>query len=928
MAQARVGSAVALAFWISAAVLMLATEAKAQGKGPEAGNQRPAQAAPTTSQPRAPFHANHEEKPTARAVRTGATISVDGRLDEPAWMTAPPVTDFWQVDPDEGASVSEPTEVRFLYDDDAIYVGAWLYDNDDQIVTRLSRRDTAIPDVDLFAVHFDSYHSHRSSNRFTVSASGAIRDLAMGANASLTRGDRSWDPVWDVRTTVTAEGWFAEMRIPFSQLRFSQDEEQVWGLQIERKLRPQQENTVWVFKPKDEPDGQTNFGHLIGLSGIKPGRKLEFLPYAGGSAEYVAVPKNDDVSFGNPFRSGSDYFGNAGMDLKYGLTSNLTLDATVNPDFGQVEVDPAVINLTAFETRFEERRPFFVEGAEIFDFGEDAAQILYSRRIGRSPHGSAPSGAAYDLTPQATTILGAAKLTGKTASGWSLAALDAVTSREMASWRDDENNESELEVEPLTNYFAGRVRREMRGGQTTLGALFTAVHRKLSGSPLEGGIHATAYSGGLDFSHDFDNRAWHVSASLSPSYVTGSNGALIATQRSSRRYFQRPDADHVSVDSAAMSLFGYSAQASLSKQSGLWRFGAVASAISPGYEVNDLGFSRNADRISTWMNLGYEQNQPGPYFRSWNVRASQDLAWNYGGDLIDTSARISGRVQLPNFSSFSTHLSYNPAKLNARLTRGGPLAREPAGYSASLNFNTVSQARVSFRTGVRYGEDQSGAWQRSFNVSLNFRGGEKFEARIGPSFEQSHATAQYVTSRTDQTATRTFGRRYLFADLDQSTLSMDARFNVTLTPRVTIEIFAQPLLSSGNYENLKELRAPRTFDFNRYGTDAGTITALDGGRRFEIDPDGAGPASKFPVDNRDFNVRSLRSNAVFRWEWRPGSALFLVWQQTRSGRLAASDPDYPYARVGNFRLGRDAGDLLGLRPDNIFLVKMSYWLNP
>ena len=941
MAKVRVRSALAPALWVSAAMLLSATTAQAQG--PESGNRQSAQAAPTTSQPRAPFHANHEDKPTARAIRTDATINIDGQLDEPAWMTAPPATGFWQVDPDEGAPASEATEVRFLYDDDAIYVGAWLYDNDGQIPRRLARRDTPTGDVDLFAVHLDSYHSHRSSNRISVIASGAMRDVAAGAREGrLAGGDLSWDPVYEVRTTVTDHGWFVEMRIPFSQLRFNPEEEQVWGLQLERKLRPQQENTVWVWIPKTEPQGQITFGHLVGLEGIKPGNRLELLPYAGGSAEYVAVPRNEEVAFANPFRSGSDYFGNVGVDLKYRLTSNLTLDGTINPDFGQVEVDPAVINLTAFETRYEERRPFFVEGAEIFDFGERGSrgyrgrpgaapqtpQILYSRRIGRAPQGSVPSEAAYDLTPGVTTILGAAKVSGKTGSGWSLAALDAVTSREMASWRDEQNVEDEIDVEPLTNYFAARVRRELRAGQTSLGALITAVHRDLSGSPVEGELHATAYSGGVDFSHDFADRAWQVSALFSPSYVTGSSDALIATQRRSSRYYQRPDADYLGIDSAATSLYGYSAQAAISKQSGMWRFGTSASATSPSYEVNDLGFSTLADRIDLKMELGYQQTTPGPVFRSWDVRVSQDLARNFGRDLIDNSARISGQVELSNFSSFDASLSYNPAKLNQRLTRGGPLARDPAGYSMRLGFGTVRQARVSVRTGINYGEDDSGAWERNFYIGLDLRAGEHFETRIGPSFSQSHATAQYVTSVADPTATGTFGRRYVFADLKQSTLEIDARFNITLTPRVTIEIFAQPLLSSGKYQNLKELRAPRSFDFNRYGVDTGTLTEVAAGRSYEIDPDGTGPATPFRVDNEDFNIRSLRSNVVFRWEWRPGSTLFLVWQQTRSGRLDASDPDSPFYRVGNFRLGRDAGDLFELRPDNVFMIKLSYWLNP
>jgi len=916
-------SALASAILVSAATALSGGAVQAQVKEPE-GSGNP----PETALRTAPIYGSHEERPSAEAVRTADRITVDGRLDEPAWMTAPPVTDLWQVDPDEGAPVTEPTEVRFLYDDDAIYVGAWLYDNDGTIVSRMARRDTGIPDIDLFAVHFDSYHSHRSSYRFTVAASGAIRDLAAGANDGLTGGDRSWNPVWEVRTTVTPGGWYAEMRIPFSQLRFSRDEEQTWGLQIERKIRPSQENTLWSFTSKDQPEGRITFGHLTGLRGIKPGRPLELLPYVGGSAEYTNVPLHNDASFPNPFRSGSDYFGRGGLDLKYRLTSNLTLDGTVNPDFGQVEVDPAVINLTAFETRFAERRPFFVEGAEIFEFGEDAPEILYSRRIGRPPHGSAPAEAAYDLTPSATTILGAAKLSGKTASGWSLAALNAVTAREQAYWRNIHNTEDRLEVEPLTNYFAGRARRELRGGQTTFGTLVTAVHRNLSGSPLQGKIHSSAYSGGLDFSHDFENRAWHVSGSLSPSYVSGTSESLIATQRTSSRYYQRPDADYLGVDSTATSLFGYSAQAALRKQAGLWRFQVSGSAHSPGYEVNDIGFLRRVDRIGTQMDFGYNETKPGTYFRNWNVTVAPRLAWNYGGDLIDASTTLSGRGQLHNFARVSGHFSYNPAKMNQRLTRGGPLTRDPPGYSGSFNYSTVNQASVTWRLGAQYGRDRSGAWQRGTEFSLKFRAGEKLDVSIGPSFDQSRSTAQYITSLADETAIRTFGRRYVFGDLDQNTFSINARINVTLSPQTTIEIFAEPFLSSGNYENIKELAAPSTLDFNRYGAGAGTIVAVNGQRHFQIDPDGVGPANPFQVDNKDFNVRSLISNAVFRWEWRPGSTLFLVWQQSRSGRLAASDPNSPYDRVGNFQLGLDASDLFGMSADNILMIKASYWLNP
>ncbi len=940
MAKSAVRSFLTHALGISSAFVLSTTSILGQSKEPEGapvtapaanapgGWTDPRPAGATTSIPRAPIAATHEEHPTAVAVRTQSAITVDGRLDEPVWMTAAPVTDFWQIDPEEGAPISERTEVRFLYDDDALYIACWLWDTDATIVTRLSRRDTAIGDIDLFSVHLDTYHSHRSSYRFTVSALGTIRDLAAGPGLPLTGGDVSWNPVWDVKTRITDQGWFLEMRIPFSQLRFSREDEQVWGLQIERKVRPQQENTIWSFTRKTDPNGQQNFGHLVGIRGIRTGSRLEVLPYAGGSAEFIRQAQRPEVQFQNPFRSGSDFFGNAGLDMKYKITSNLTFDGTANPDFGQVEVDPAVINLTAFETRFQEKRPFFIEGAEIFNFGEDAAQILYSRRIGRPPHGSAPSSAIYTLTPTATTILGAGKLTGKTVSGWSVAFLDAVAGREYSTWRDLQNVESSQEVEPLTNYLAGRARREMRQGQTTLGILATSVHRDLGGSPLEPSVLSSAYSAGIDFSHDFAKRVWHTSASFSPSYVQGSTGALIATQRLSSRYYQRPDADYLEVDSTATSLFGYAAYGNVEKQGGNFKVDLGGSVISPGYEVNDLGFQTVADRLGARLSMGYDQPKVGKVFRAWYVRAIPDLAWNYGGDLIGATVNLSSQVQLKNFSSVNVRFAVNPSKMNQRLTRGGPLARDPRGYSGELSYNTVGQAKVTVRSGIDFGWDESDAWSRRVNIGMQIRAGEHLDMNFGPSFSQSRSRAQYVTSVADATAAATLKRRYLFADLDQSTLSIDSRINFTISPRITLEIFAQPLISSGDYGDLKELAAPRTFDFNVFGTGGSTSTPLDGGRRYQIDPDGSGPAKSFTVNNTDFNTRSLRANAVFRWEWRPGSTLFVVWQHNRAGTITGADPVTGQSTVGNFQVERDVGDLLDLHGDNIFMFKLAYWLNP
>ncbi|MDE2773291.1 MAG: DUF5916 domain-containing protein [Gemmatimonadota bacterium] len=879
----------------------------------------------------ATYNPNHDEAPVARAVRIDVPVSIDGNLDEPVWMSAPPVTDFWQYDPGDGERLSEPIEVRFLYDDDALYIGAWISDRD--IRPRLARRDGYTNDTDIFSIYIDSYHDHRTAYRFAVNAGGWVRDLIVGGGggrgggggggrAGGLGGDDSWDPVWEVETRIGDGAWYAEYRIPFSQLRFSSAEEQVWGIQLERKNRPVPEETFWSWTPSTESGGVPRFGHLVGIRGIQPGKRLEILPYFAGRAEYLEIPRDPASAFGNPFRSGSDYFGSAGVDLKYRVTSNFTLDATFNPDFGQVEVDPSVINLTAFETRFQERRPFFVEGGEVFRFGTGGPTLVYSRRIGRPPHGGAPSDAVYSSEVGATTILGAGKLAGKTANGWSLGFLDAVTGREEVSWMGGDRSEQRHEVEPLTNYFAGRARRELRSGQTVIGALITGVNRRLGGSPLAPDLHSSAFSGGIDLVNQWDNRMWSLDAHFSPSRVSGTREAIVSTQRASSRYYQRPDAFR--VDSAATSLTGYSASMELEKEAGFYRMEIAGSAVSPGYEVNDLGFQTDAGRRTLSVSGGLEQTRSGPRFRSWNIGARGSSSWNYQGDRVANEIELRGGAQFLNLSRLGLSLVLRPEATNDRLTRGGPLAQSPTSYSGFVNFGTDRRSSLSGGARIWFGGDRAGGWDYGAGVNAAWRTDSNTELRLEPWLGRSYNTAQYLTSEADPTAVGTFGRRYLFAGLHQTTLSLTTRFNVLFTPDISLELYVEPFLSSGRYQPPKELAAPRTFEFNEYGSDVGTMERLPSGE-YRIDPDGSGPAEAFDVSNRSFNFRSLLGNAVFRWEWRPGSALFLVWQQSRSVRLR---PTSPGDRIGEFDFGHDVRELFRVHPDNIFQIKVNYWLNP
>ena len=885
---------------------------------------------------------DHESAPRARAIRVGTSIDIDGRLDEAVWMQAPVITEFIQQDPAEGEPGTERTEFRVAYDDDAIYIGAMLYDRS-PITTRLQRRDAGGGDFDYITVSLDSFHDHETVYQFSVNPSGSYDDaVSSGGGGGGGRGggggggrDSSWDPVWEVATRISEAGWSAEMRIPFSQLRFSPAEQQVWGIQIRRNIHRKQETVAFPFIPTLERGGASRFGHLEGIEGIEPGQRLELLPYVAARGEYLQLGVPTGVNFSNPYRSGSDYFTQAGLDLKYRLASNVTLDATVNPDFGQVEVDPSVINLTAFETRFQERRPFFVEGGDIFRVGEGgpagstgrAPQLFYSRRIGRSPSGAPPPEAVFADVASATTILGAAKVTGRVGDGWSLGLLAAVTAQETATYVVADQGVGEAVVEPAANYLVGRVRRQIRGGETRFGLLGTAANRALEGTGMGGRLHSAAYTGSADFAHEWGNRTYRVSTMFSGSYVQGDPAAILRTQLSSTRYFQRPDADHLTLDPNATSLGGYYAMVDVAKQAGAFGGRVALAAASPGYEVNDLGFQSASDRLIVDTNLSYNQPNPGRILRRWDVRGGPDAVWNYAGDRIWTEVNGGFNWEFLNYWGGGARLSYNPRHDDDRLTRGGPLARTPRGFGGSVNLRSDGRRTTTGRLNYRWSNASDDSWDRTVSFDLTANVSERFRIQLGPSYSRRHASAQYVTSVADPLATQTFGRRYVFGGLDQTTFSLETRLNVTFNPKLSLQLYVEPFISTGNYRELKELERPRTFDFLEYGTDIGTISQDPGGS-YSVDPDGPGPAAPFVVADRDFSYRSLIGNAVLRWEWRPGSTLFLVWQQRRISSLSGDGLDGTDPWIGGFDLSRDVADMFGTPSDNIFVIKVNYWLNP
>jgi hypothetical protein len=850
------------------------------------------------------------------AVRAGTAISVDGRLDEEAWDRAPVFDAFLQRDPDQGEPATEPTELRILYDDHALYVGARLHDDEpDRIVRQLSRRDE-VADADAFSIVLDPYHDHRTGVLFEVSAAGVQRDAAIYDD---NFADDTWDAVWESAVTVDGGGWTVEMRVPFSQLRFPTTPGHTWGVNARRFVHRKNEETWLELVPKNETGLASRMAHLEGIADVKPGKHIELLPYVSGRAEYIAPDRP-----GDPFNDGSRFFGDAGLDFKYGLGTNMALVGAINPDFGQVEVDPAVVNLSAFETFFEEKRPFFTEGAQIFaNFGRSGASrywsfyhpeplIFYSRRIGREPQGAAT--AAFVDAPAATTILGAAKLTGRTAGGWTVGVVEAVTGREHARLSDGLSR-GRAEVEPLTNYLVGRVQGEL-GRRAAVGFIGTAVNRRLEASSVLGRqLVRQAYVGGVDGHVFVDSRHdWVLTGGISGSTVSGSRDAVGRLQRAEQRYYQRPDAGYVSLDPTATSLSGWAGRANLHRNTGNVIFDAGIWGISPGFEPNDLGFETQTDRGGGHGMVLLRKLTPDRWTRTRQLWVSKWWTWNYGGDWQGNGILATGEVLFRNYWHAEASFGKSWDTWDDKLTRGGPSTIRPGIRNLELGASSDSRRRFWLSAHGQLQDRNFGTWRRAVGAALNYRPWAALTLSVEPSYERLHNVSQYLETVPDETAGETFGARYVFGTLDQDEVTIPLRLSLVFSPKLSLQLYSQLLLSTGAYPEIRQLAEPRTFDFPVYGRDIGTIErGADGD--YVVDPDGDGPAKPFLLANPDFNFKSLRVNAVLRWEFRLGSALYVAWTQRRQNE----------ANPGEFSFGGDTADLFRSPADDVLVVKLAWW---
>jgi len=842
----------------------------------------------------------------AHAMRRPCAIAIDGRLDEPGWDAAPKQGGFIQRFPKDAAAPSAETRFAVLYDDRAIFVGVWADDPHPELIRALlTRRDVDAP-ADAVTVAFDSYHDRRTAYAFQLNAAGVQRDMLLFDD---TNQDDTWDAVWTGNVTTTATGWTAEYRIPLSQLRYAHSESQEWGFQVTRVIGRTGEQDSWSPWPRSAPQVVSKFGIVDGIDHLKPSARLELLPYVTGGVDRTPVEDGD------PLNKSIGWRRNIGLDVKYGLGPAFTLSATLNPDFGQVEADPSKVNLSANELFFAEKRTFFLEGSELFKLqigNSDASPegAFYSRRIGAAP---AVPDVDYDYikAPQTTAIYGAAKLTGKTSSGWSVGLLDAVTGPETAELASAGVTTKPV-VAALTNYAIARVKRDLREGNTSIGVSATAVDRKLDGTGLEALERDQAYTGGVQLQHRWADNAWTANVNVIGSWVHGSEQAIAETQQNPRHYFQRPDATNVHVDPTRTSMSGLTAKWLVGQLGDTkhWRVGVGGDLRTPGLELNDAGFQQISDRFVPFVLAAYHEDAPSEQVLNWGLSA--DVFWiqTLEPRLIDSGFEYNGNAQLTNYWQIAAGGHIDNSKWDTTALRGGRSLHLDRAAGNYLNINTDTRKPVWFSLASNgLYNFASEAVEGGVDLGATFQVRSNLDLFVGPSFYMRNDPMQYVDEVPDMAGEPHF----IFARIHQTDVSMTLRANWTFSPHLTLQAYAQPYISSGRYTDPKDVDNPgaRAYDDRFQRLFRGDYQLVDG--TYQVMRNGAA----FSFDQPDFNFRQLRSTVVVRWEYRPGSTVFAIWSH---GRTSDTLDD------GRFRAGRDLTDLATAASENIVMVKVNYWI--
>lgn len=832
---------------------------------------------------------------------------IDGKFDDDAWKAANWEGQFKQHEPYNDTLPTQETSFMILYDDKNLYVAIRAWDTEtEKIVTRLSRRDEY--EGDMVAIQIDSYNDDLTAFSFILSAAGVQIDDMITEDGDIE--DFSWDAVWYSKTSKDDKGWSAEICIPLTQIRFGKEDHQTWGLQVLRYIHRKDELSTWQNIQLDSPGWVHMFGQMNGISGLKPRNQIELMPY--GVARYETHQKQE----GNPYKPGEKTSLDAGLDAKIGITNDMTLDLTVNPDFGQVEADPSVVNLSGFETYYEEKRPFFIEGRNILSFGltpgdnsSSADNLFYTRRIGRRPH-IYPQGNQYVDMPDNSTILGAFKITGKTKNGLSLGILESITAKESARVQNN-GSESLTEVEPFTNYLVSRIQKDFSQGTTRIGGMFTSTNRNLTTSESKK-LHQSAYTGGFDFNTSWKNKVYYLNTKFLFSQVNGDKEAIRRTQESSVHYYQQPDATYKKYDTTRTSLSGHGGIIQFGKGGdGHWRFTTWLNWRSPGLDLNDVGFLRSANDIFQVIWVAYRWWEPFSIFRDAQINANQWSGWDFGGNNTYKGVNINFNGQLKNYWNFGGGFNRDFEGLSNNLLRGGPAMRFPGyiNYWGGVSTDERKKLLFGIETAFQKG-DFNYDNEQNFEIGVTYKPTDALNMKISPGLSFKQNQIQYITRVQNLTEPR-----YILGTIDQRVFSLSLRLNYCISPNFTIQYYGQPFIASGKYSDIKRVTESRDQNYTKrfHVFNSSELTYDDTQSKYFVDEDLNG-TSDYSFNNPNFNSFDFISNLVIRWEYMPGSTVYLVWSQNRSGS----------EKSGIFHFEDNMNALFNVYPQDVFLVKLSY----
>jgi hypothetical protein len=824
---------------------------------------------------------------------------IDGVLNDKCWKEGEWAGDFLQRKPRGGDKASLNTFFKILYDDKYLYVAFRCDDPEPEKIMRLVGKHDELKG-DAVGIAFDSYFDKRTGFEFDVTAAGGKIDMSVINDGKSF--NFNWDAVWYARTAISESGWTAEIMIPFSQLRFSNRQVQTWGLHVTRRIYRFNEEDNWQWVPLDAPGMVHLFGELRGIEGISPSARIELLPYTVGSVR-LSKPQA-----GNPYRTGTEEKLNAGFDAKVGLGSNFTLDLSVNPDFGQVEADPALLNLTVFEPSFEEKRPFFIEGSNMLQFSTGASSLFYSRRIGSSPkYRPTLKPGEYSKIPDRTSILSAAKVTGKTTNGLSVGILQCVTASEYASISDSIGEVRHKKVEPLTSYAVGQVSKEINQGNAVLGGILTSTNRFMNGAPLDF-LNKNAWTGGVDFLQQFHEKTYYVKLSAAGSYINGDSIAMLREQTSSARYYQRPDNKHNSIDSSLTSMVGSAGELIFGKQgNGRFTYYERLRWVTPGYESNDLGFLNQSDILEQKTAVSYKEQYASKFYSDYTFFSEHGDQWDFSGNMINSWTELYASLTFKNFQKISGGVVYLYNQNDARILRGGPMLKLPSYFN--LYGDISSDERKVLSTRFHYGHFiyRDGISRSSiYTLNVNWKAGSAVNLGTSFTYRPLINDYQYVSASSG---------KYILGKLDQQTAYFTVRVGIYLTPEISIQYYGNPYFSTGSYSGFKKVTAPDAKNYKDRFQYFSQDNILLQNNEYTVSDISDG--SEINFRNPDFIYHEFHSNLVFRWEFRPSSNLYLVWTHGRTSYVNHSGGSLSDASRGFF----------DIFPENVLLVKFVYWFS-